>query len=132
MRRALILLTAAVFVLASGGCGDDGSGSGGSDGEARRVDDVAELAAYLDGVADGCALEYEALTDAERALSICTLGSDIAELSVWTEGEGLDALVEAAEGSGDPVVVGPNWSIDVTDPALADEVAAATGGTVHS
>lgn len=122
------LLVAALVVLGVlGGCGDDAdSGSG------TRVDDVAALAAELDGVAQGCALEYEGLTDDQREVSICTLGGEVVELAVWTDLDALRELRASSEGSGDPVVTGANWSVDLSDADLAEEVAEATGGRVTS
>lgn len=151
MRRLLLVLLAVTSLFAVG-CGDDDdtadtgaattgatdattdatTADDGGDAAGERADTVADLAGQLGGVADGCALEYEGLTDDQREVSICTLGSDIAELSVWTDENALDALIADTDGSGDPLVAGPNWSIDVVDPALADEVAEATGGTVHT
>ncbi|MGK2929709.1 MAG: hypothetical protein ACSLFO_09055 [Acidimicrobiales bacterium] len=151
MRRLLLALLAVTSLVAAG-CGDDddtadtGAGTTGpadattdattgdedEDAAGDRVETVTDLAGQLDGVADGCALEYEGLTDDQREVSICTLGSDIAELSVWTDETALEGMIADTDGSGDPLVSGPNWSIDVVDPALADEVAEATGGTVHT
>lgn len=124
-RRSLALVVAlALPVLA---CGDDDG-----DAEGPRVDDVQALADQLDGVSDGCALEYEGLVDEQREISVCTLGDEIAELAVWSDPDALDELVTSVEGSGDPLVTGANWSIDVRDADLADQIAEATGGTVRS
>jgi hypothetical protein len=110
---------------------DDAAGGTAGSGSAPAYEDVASLAADLDGVADGCALEYEGLEEEGRQVSICTLGGEVAELSVWEDRQALDDLAAAAEDSGDPVVVGSNWSVDVSDPALASQVAEATGGAVR-
>lgn len=141
MRRPSALLAPALLVAAVlAGCGDDDAGGDGAPDDPdptadtasdSRYDDVAALAADLDGVAGGCTLEYEGLVDDQRELSVCTLGDEIAELSVWDDDAALDALVDAAEESGDPVVTGENWSVDVADTGLAAEVADATGGAVH-
>lgn len=147
MRRPLLVLFAAVFLVAVG-CGDDddapaadsppevgtddGADITSEDEEANQIATVADLALLLDDVAGGCALEYEGLVDDQREVSICTLGDEIAELSVWEDTDALDAVVASAEGSGDPVVAGPNWTVDVTGTALAGDVAEATGGSVTS
>lgn len=147
MRRPLLVLFA-VMVLLAAGCGDDEDAPAADsapevttdngeditsedDEEASRVATVADLALLLDEVEGGCALEYEGLTDDQREVSICTLGGEIAELSVWTDEGSLEGLVDGAADSGDPLVAGPNWSVDVVDPDLAEAVAEATGGTVH-
>lgn len=118
---------AAALTLVAVACGDDDDAT-----SAGSVDDVQALAAQLDGVADGCALEYEGLVDDEREISICTLGDEVAELAVWSDTGALDELASRTDGSGDPLVIGPNWSIDVRDETLADQIAEATGGTVRS
>lgn len=128
MRRALELAVAllATPLLLSGCSTDSGTDA------ATDVATVAQLADELAGVADGCVLEYEGLTDGDREVSLCTLGTEAAELSVWSDPAALEAVVDQADGSGDPVVTGSNWSIDVSDPDLASQIAEATGGTVHS
>lgn len=120
MRIPLALVLA--VVLAS--CGDDDGGAAG----APRHDDVGSLAEELDAVDGGCDLEYEGLADAQREVSVCTIGGDIAELSVWTDPEAHDAAVAAARERGQPLVTGPNWTISVGDRELAGEIADATGG----
>lgn len=135
MHRTIRLVLAFALVGSLVSCGDDDTAAGpagGDDGPGGpRVADVAELSELLTGVADGCTLEYEGLEDGQREVSVCTLGTEAVELSVWTDTAALDDLVAAADESGDPVVTGANWSVDVTDPSLADDVADATGGTVH-
>ncbi|MDZ7673463.1 MAG: hypothetical protein U5K30_00095 [Acidimicrobiales bacterium] len=129
--RRAALVAAAALLLVIAACGDDDATSASSD-DGGRVDDVAALAAMLDGIGNGCELEYEGLTDDQREVSICTLGDEVAELAVWSDVDALDELRASAEGSGDPVVTGSNWSIDVTGAELADQVAEATGGRVTS
>lgn len=146
MRRPLFALLAVTLLVA--GCGDDDDAPAADDAPEVTTDDgsditseddeaasqvatVADLALLLEDVEDGCALEYEGLTDDQREVSICTLGGEIAELSVWTDEAALEGLIDDAAGSEDPLVAGPNWSIDVVDAELADAVAEATGGTVH-
>lgn len=131
--RTILPLVMALAAFAAA-CDDDATGAAGTDApaDAQAADDVEALAERLDGVDAGCTLEYEGLEDDQRELSICTLGDEIVELSVWSDPEALDGVVEAAEGTGDPVVTGPNWSIDVQDAELADRIADATGGTVRS
>ncbi len=134
MFRTILPLVMALAAFGAA-CGDDdatGDASTDAPADAPPVDDVEALAERLDGVEAGCTLEYEGLVDEQRELSICTLGDEIAELSVWSDPEALDGVVEAAEGTGDPIVTGPNWSIDVQDAELADQIADATGGTVRS
>lgn len=121
--RLLQILLAAVLLVALASCGDDDGAAA-----APRHDDVASLAEELDGVDGGCDLEYEGLTDAQREVSVCTIGGDIAELSVWTDPEAHDAAVSAARERDQPLVTGPNWTISVGDRELAQEIADATGG----
>lgn len=126
-RNAILLLAAVLLGSVTAACGDD-------DGAADQPDryrDVGALAARLDGIAEGCTLEYEGLVDDQREVSVCTLDGEVAELSVWTDLSALEALVDDAKSSGDPLVSGPNWTVDVVDPDLASRVADATGGVDH-
>lgn len=126
----LIAVLLAGLVL-SAACGGDDAGDGADPVTGSTVEDVGELADTLDGVGEGCTLEYEGLADGQRELSVCTLGGEIAELSVWNDPSSIDPLVEAASESGDPIVVGGNWTVDVADPDLAAEIADAAGGAVR-
>jgi hypothetical protein len=128
IRLATTIALGTCLLLGATACGDDAAGEA---GDVEPAEDVSTLAALLVDVGAGCTLEYEGLADRQRELSVCTLDGEIAELSVWDDPTSIATLRAAAEESGDPIVAGPNWTIDVADPELAAEIAEATGGVVH-
>ncbi len=87
---------------------------------------VADLNDALAAAGIACALEYEGLVDEVRELSQCTIEGGQAILTIWYD----DALFTDFLGT-DPAAVayGENWTVELSDPAVATSVADAAGGT---
>lgn len=122
----------ALLALLGASCTDDGGDgtatTGPGDAPATGGADLASveaLAAELEAAGHPCALEYEGLRDGDKELSLCTVGGEQITLSIWFDTAQLDAFRDSPPGGAPGVtVIGGNWTIDLADPTLAQELAA--------
>lgn len=131
------LATVAIALLALTSCGgDDGGDAADTTGGSETTEAPAEDLSSYETVADlnedlaaggiVCTLEYEGLVDEVRELSQCTIEGGQAILTIWYD----DTLFSDFLGT-DPAAVayGENWTVELSDPAVATSVAEAAGGT---
>lgn len=131
------LATVAIALLALTACGGDDGGeaadtTNGSETTEATTEDlssyetVADLNEDLAAAGIECTLEYEGLVDEVRELSQCTIEGGQAILTIWYD----DTLFSDFLGT-DPAAVayGENWTVELSDPAVATSVAEAAGGT---
>jgi hypothetical protein len=129
---ARLLLGLAVTLLATAAlsaCGsDDGAAPAREGGE---VANVVELGGRLEAAGIPCALEYEGLVDGSREVSLCQIDGGQALLTVWEDPTALDVFMDEPMTGPGATVVGPNWTIDVAEPATAERIGEALGGVVR-
>lgn len=106
---------------AGDGSGDEGTaGTGGAEAAS-----VVELAERIEENGHTCTLEYEGLRDGDKELSLCTIGGEQVTLSIWFDADQLEEFRSAEPaGLGGITLIGPNWTIDLADPQLAETLAA--------
>lgn len=122
MRRLIVMLAA--LALLSAACGDDGGTDGG--GEGSSYETVTALNDDLAAAGITCELEYEGLVDADREISQCVINDEQAVLNIWFNDELREAVID---DSGSTVAYGADWTVQVTTPETAQEVADALDGT---
>lgn len=137
-RTVAAAAVAACLVLGAGACSDDeapeddattvapggatdtgGTGTGGAEAAS-----VVELAERIEANGHTCTLEYEGLRDGDKELSLCTIGGEQVTLSIWFDADQLEEFRTAEPaGLGGITLIGPNWTIDLADPQLAETLA---------
>ena len=131
------LATIVIALLTLAGCGgDDGGGTGATTGGSETTEAAAEDLSSYETISDlnddlaaagiECTLEYEGLVDEVREISQCPIEGAPAILTVWYD-DGLFTEFLATEPAA--VAYGANWTVELSDPAVATSVAEATGGT---
>jgi ABC-type glycerol-3-phosphate transport system substrate-binding protein len=130
---AIVVIT----LLTLAGCGGDDGGeaadtTNGSETTAATTEDlssyetISDLNDDLAAAGIECTLEYEGLVDEVREISQCPIEGTPAILTVWYD-DGLFADFLATDPAA--VAYGANWTVELSDPAVATSVAEATGGT---
>lgn len=121
MRRLMMILVA--LALLGSACGDDGGGDG---SEGSSYDTITALNEDLAAAGITCDLEYEGLKDADREISQCVIDGEPTTLNIWYNDELRQAVID---GSGETVAYGADWTVQVSTPETAQQVADALGGT---
>lgn len=121
MRRLMMILVA--LALLGSACGDDGGGDG---SEGSSYETITALNEDLAAAGITCDLEYEGLKDADREISQCVIDGEATTLNIWYNDELRQAVID---GSGETVAYGADWTVQVSTPETAQQVADALGGT---
>jgi len=134
---ALALVAAACSSTGSTDAGASSSTSAAPTGVTETGSSYGSIVALQEAIVDGgftCTLEYPGLRDdaTDNEVSICTIGTEIAYLTIWGDPTRLTEFASSSDGSTGTVALGTDWSVSVTSEDLAGRLADALGGTAPS